>query len=137
MIVVLDTNVIFSAIISPSGTSGKIDDAWRLARFKVVTSDFQLNELQRVSRYPKMKSILTPADVGAVVNDLLRTTVLRNLNLDFETDDPDDTFLLSMSVAGQADYLVTGDKRAGLLRRKHIGKTNIVSPTMFVFCLSI
>ena len=116
MIVVLDTNVIFSAIISPSGTAGKIYDAWRLCRFKVVTSDFQLNELQRVSRYAKMKGILTPADVGAVVNDLLRTTVLTNLNLDFETDDPDDAFLLSMSVVGQAGYLVTGDKRAGLLR---------------------
>ena len=48
-----------------------------------------------------------------------------------EADDPDDSFLLAMALAGQADYLVTGDRRAGLLQRGHIERTRIVRPGGF------
>ena len=39
--------------------------------------------------------------------------------------------LLAMAVQGEADYLVTGDKRAGLLQRGHIERTRIVIPAVF------
>nr|UVN18059.1 hypothetical protein pPsy0462a_00026 [Pseudomonas syringae] len=48
-----------------------------------------------------------------------------------EAEDPDDTFLLAMAVTGEADYLVTGDRRAGLLQRGSIGRTRIVTPATF------
>lgn len=63
---------------------------------------------------------------------MLRAIVLETLPGTFETADPDDAFLLAMAVVGQADYLVTGDRRAGLLQRGHLERTRIV--TAAVFC---
>ncbi|MDP1997500.1 MAG: hypothetical protein Q8J90_09905, partial [Gallionella sp.] len=57
--------------------------------------------------------------------------VLEQLPTDIEADDPFDAFLLAMALVGEADYLVTGDYRAGLLQRGHFGRTRIVTPTVF------
>jgi predicted nucleic acid-binding protein len=48
-----------------------------------------------------------------------------------EVNDPNDAFLLAMALAGEADYLVTGDHRAGLLQRGSHGRTRIVTPATF------
>ena len=48
-----------------------------------------------------------------------------------EASDPNDAFLLAMALGGEADYLVTGDRRAGLLQRGSIGRTRIVTPATF------
>ncbi|MDN5935959.1 MAG: putative toxin-antitoxin system toxin component, PIN family, partial [Nitrosospira sp.] len=58
MRVILDTNVLLGALISPHGPPDAIYRAWRAARFDLVTSVAQLDELRRVSRYPKLKTIL-------------------------------------------------------------------------------
>ena len=55
MRVVLDTNVLLSALISPHGAPDTIYNAWRAAQFELVTSTVQLDEIRRVSRYPKLK----------------------------------------------------------------------------------
>ena len=70
-----------------------------------------------------------------MVNNLQRALVLERLNIEVEANDPDDAFLLAMALAGEADYLVTGDRRAGLLQRGHIGRTRIVTPA--VFCAEV
>src|SRR5574340_134391 len=131
MRVVLDTNILFSALISPYGTPDVIYRAWRSARFEVVTSQVQLDEIRRASRYPKLRAVLQPAKVGAMVNNLQRAVILENLTMPVEADDPDDAFLLAMALAGNADYLVTGDRRAGLLQRGHIERTRIITPVVF------
>lgn len=131
MRVVLDTNVLLSALISPHGAPDAIYRAWRAAKFEVVTSFVQLEELRRASRYPKFKEILQPHQVGAMVNNLQRAIVLDRLSSDVEADDPNDAFLLAMAQAGDADYLVTGDRRAGLLQRGTFGRTRIVTPGVF------
>ncbi len=135
MRVVLDTNILFSALISPYGTPDVIYRAWRSARFEVVTSQVQLDEIRRASRYPKFQAVLQSAKVGAMVNNLQRAVVLEHLTIAVEADDPDDAFLLAMALAGDADYLVTGDRHAGLLRREHIERTRIVTPA--VFCAEV
>lgn len=131
MRVVLDTNVLLSALISPHGPPDAIYRAWRAARFELVTSTTQLDELRRASRYPKFRAVLQPTRVGAMVNNLQRAIVLEHLPSDMEADDPFDAFLLAMATASAAEYLVTGDHRAGLLRRGHIGRTRIVTPNAF------
>lgn len=135
MRVVLDTNILFSALISPHGAPDVIYRAWRLARFEVVTSQAQLDEIRRASRYPKLQSVLQPAKVGAMMNNLQRAVVLEHMTIKVEADDPDDSFLLAMALSGNADYLVTGDRRAGLLQRGHIERTRIVTPV--VFCAEV
>lgn len=135
--VVLDSNILFSALISPHGVPDAIYRAWRAARFEVVTSRAQLDEIRRASRYPKLQAVLQPAKVGVMVNNLQRAVVLDRLTIEVETDDSDDAFLLAMAMAtaSDADYLVTGDRRAGLLQRGHVGRTRIVTPA--VFCAEV
>lgn len=131
MRVVLDTNILFSALISSHGAPDVIYRAWRSARFEVVTSQTQLDEIRQASHYPKFQTVLQPAIVGTILNNLQRALVLEKLTITIEADDPDDSFLLAMALKGEADYLVTGDRRAGLLRRGHIERTRIVTPAIF------
>jgi hypothetical protein len=134
MRVILDTNVLLGALISPYGPPDIIYRAWRAARFELVTSVVQLEEMRRVSRYPKLKTILPAHRVGTMVNNMQRAIVLKNLPPhphDMALNDPNDVFLLSMALASEADYLVTGDRRAGLLQLGSAGRTRIVSPAKF------
>ncbi|MCX7173778.1 MAG: putative toxin-antitoxin system toxin component, PIN family [Proteobacteria bacterium] len=120
-----------SALISPHGPPEVIYRAWRAAKFEIVTSTKQLDELRRASRYPKFKDILQPHRVGTMVNNLQRAIVLESLPTDIEAEDPFDAFLLAMAIAGRADFLVTGDHRAGLLKRVNHENTRILTPAAF------
>ncbi|MGN6234006.1 MAG: putative toxin-antitoxin system toxin component, PIN family [Trinickia sp.] len=131
MRVVLDTNILLSALISPHGSPDIIYRAWRAGRFELVTSTIQLDVFRRASRYPKLKAILQPHLVGTMINNLQRAIVLNHLQVNIETDDPNDAFLLAMAQTGEVDYLVTGDHRAGLLQRGNLGRTRIVTPAAF------
>ena len=134
MRVILDTNVLLGALISPHGPPDVIYRAWRAARFELVTSMAQLDELRRVSRYPKLKTILPAHRVGTMVNNMQRAIVLGTLPPlpdGMDLNDPNDTFLLAMALANEADYLVTGDRRAGLLQRGTVARTRIVAPATF------
>lgn len=133
MRVVLDTNVLLAALISSHSPRYHLS---RLAcgTFELVTGATQLDELRRVSRYPKIKAILPAHRIGTMINNMQRAIVLGalpSLPDGIEADDPNDAFLLAMSLAGEADYLVTGDRRAGLLQRGSIGRTRIVKPATF------
>jgi uncharacterized protein len=134
----LDTNVLLGALISPYGPPDIIYRAWRAARFELVTPAAQLEEMRRVSRYPKLKTILPAHRVGTMINNMQRAIVLVNLPPplnDTDLNDPNDVFLLSMALASEADYLVTGDRRAGLPQLSSAGRTRIVSPA--TFCVEV
>lgn len=134
MRVVLDTNVLLSALLSPHGRPDVIYRAWLKDRFDLVTSVAQIDELRRASRYAKFKDVLQPHRVGAMVNNMrcsVMLDVLPPLPEGIEVNDPNDAFLLAMAVAGASDYLVTGDHRAGLLQRGNLGRTRIVTPATF------
>jgi hypothetical protein len=134
MRVVQDTNVLLSALISPHGPPDTIYRAWRAAQFELVTSTAQLDELRRVSRYPKLKAILPPHRVGAMVNNMQRAVILKllpNLPAGVELSDPNDVFLFTIAFGGEADYLVTGDRRAGLLQLGSAERTRILTPGAF------
>lgn len=134
MRVVLDTNVLLAALISSLSPPDTVYRAWLAGRFDLVTGAAQLEELRRVSRYPKIKAILPAHRVGTMINNIQRAFVLGTLPPlpdGIDADDPNDAFLLAMAMAGEADYLVTGDRRAGLLQRGSIGRTRIVTPATF------
>ncbi|MES2771787.1 MAG: putative toxin-antitoxin system toxin component, PIN family [Pseudomonadota bacterium] len=134
MRVILDTNVLLGALISPHGSPETIYRAWRAARFTLVTSTAQLDELRRASRYPKLKRLLPAHRIGAMVNNMQRALVLSALPplpKTMHVHDPNDAFLLAMVLASEADYLVTGDRRAGLLQLGNAGRVRIVTPAAF------
>jgi putative PIN family toxin of toxin-antitoxin system len=134
MRVILDTNVLLGALISPHGPADVIYRAWHAGRFELVTSAPQLDELRHVSRYPKLKAILPAHRIGAMVNNMQRAVVLEHLSplpAGVDASDPNDAFLLAMALAAEVDYLVTGDRRAGLLQRGRIGRSRIMTPSVF------
>lgn len=134
MRVILDTNVLLAALVSPHRPPDIIYRAWQAGRFDLVTAAVQLDELRRVSRYPKIKAILPAHRVGAMINNMQRAIVLDTLSGmpdSIDVSDPNDAFLVAIALAGEVDYLVTGDRRAGLLQLGSIGRTRIITPAAF------
>jgi hypothetical protein len=54
--VILDTNLLVSALIAPRGVPHQLYRAWRDDRFALVTSEPQLEELRRVDVPPVLSS---------------------------------------------------------------------------------
>jgi len=131
MRVILDSNILFSALISPHTPPHRIYQAWRQGVFELVTCEEQLEEIRRASRYPKLKNILQPHRVGLMLNNMQSATVIDRLPLGYEAADPNDAFLLALADKSQAHYIVTGDKRAGILSLIVIGQTQIVTASVF------
>ncbi len=112
MRVVLDTGILLAALITSGTPPDLIYRAWRKKTFELVTSEWQLEELRRVSRYSKLRKYLKPAEVGTLLNGLRRqATVLQELPEVELSPEPDDNPILATAIAGAAHYLVTGDKR--------------------------
>lgn len=68
MKVVLDTNVLISALISPHNPPDLILQSWLAGDFELLTSEDQLEEIRRVSRYAHLQPFLQPHRVGVLVN---------------------------------------------------------------------
>ncbi|MFE0754014.1 putative toxin-antitoxin system toxin component, PIN family [Inquilinus sp. NPDC058860] len=131
MRVILDSNVFLSALLSPGGPQHRIYEAWRGGRFDIAICTEQIEELRRASRYPKFRGILQPHRVGLMLNNLQRAEVFDRLPAGHEATDPQDAYLLALAEVSSAQYLVTGDKRAGLLQRRSVGAARIVTATVF------
>lgn len=133
MKVVLDTNVLISALISPHNPPDIILQSWLAGEFDLLTSEAQLEELRRVSRYEHLQPFLQPHRVGLIINRMraLATIIKPGTLSSEEALDPDDNFLIAICETGSANNLVTGDHRAGLLERKHIGMTEILTASQF------
>lgn len=132
MRVVLDTNILLSALIVQGTPPDKIYRAWREGRFRLASCEYQLEELKRVSRRPFFKNRLKPAEVGRMVNAIRYLAIpcdpLPLLEL---SPDPDDDWLLAVAQVAKADYLVTGDKSDLLALRRH-GVTRIITAKEFL-----
>lgn len=131
MRVVLDTNILISALISHDSPPARIYRAWRIGEFELITAEIQLEEIRRASRYPKLRAVLEPHLVGKMVNRLHRATVIDHIPQLHDAADPNDSWLLSLADTSGADFLVTGDKRAGMLALGGIGRARIVTAALF------
>ena len=112
MRLVIDTNILVSALLAAPSLPAHLLVLWRAGRFELLTTSAQLDELMRVTRYPKIRERLTPAIAGRLVNDLRALAItLDKLPIVEVSADPDDNYLLALAAAGSANFLVTGDKR--------------------------
>ena len=129
---VLDTNILCSALLTPGGLTDRLYRAWRDGRFQLVTSEEQLEEFRRITRYPRLRPFIEPTAAGAMHNELKRLAVLiAKLPIVDASRDPGDNFLLAMAQAGEADVLVTGDKH-DLLSLKVFQRTRIITARQFL-----
>jgi putative PIN family toxin of toxin-antitoxin system len=113
MRVVLDTNVLISGLAYPNSIPGKIVTAWDLHTLRLSMSHFQLDEITRVLRYPKIRNLLGWDD--ARIESFVRQLILRVEMVEIKEqaaqvpDDPNDAPILATLIASSADILVTGD----------------------------
>lgn len=132
MRIVVDTNVLVSALLSDASLPAHLVTLWRPGYFGLLTSGDQLDELVRVTRYPKLRDRLSPPLAGRLINQLRDVAILVADLLDVTASaDPFDDHLLALAAAGKADFLVTGDKR-DLLELKAYRGTRIVTVRDFL-----
>jgi putative PIN family toxin of toxin-antitoxin system len=131
MRVVLDTNVLVSALIIQTGNPAAIYGAWQEGRFTLLTCAEHLDEVRATLRKPALAERIKPYKAGALVNEMKNLAeIVEGLPSVRRSPDPSDDFLLALCEAGRADYLVTGDKSGLLALEQHEG-TRIVAASAF------
>ena len=131
MRVVLDTNIVVSAIIAPAGKPAAIVDAWLDGKFTLLTCAAHVDELRSTLQKPRVAELVKPHKAGRLVNQIKRFAEDVGVLPPVEhSADPTHDFLLALSEAGNADYLVAGDK-SGLLALDRHKATRIISAREF------
>jgi putative PIN family toxin of toxin-antitoxin system len=130
--VVLDTNVVVSALLLSQGRRTWIRAAWRDGSFLPLASHGTLDELVRVLAYPKFG--LSRDEIMTLLGDYVPYVEVVAVPADAGADlppapGPDDQKFLDLAVAGAATHLVTGDAR--LLEVARAGGFVLLSPDAF------
>jgi uncharacterized protein len=129
---VLDTNVIVSAALSPSGPPSQILEMADQRIVQLWLSPSILAEYREV--LARIKVGVLPARARTMLN-LLRAmsrSISPNKTVDISPD-PDDNMFLECAEAAKAHYLVTGNSRHFPARWKY---TRIVTPKKFIDILA-
>lgn len=132
MRVILDTNILISALMGQCTPPDRLYEYWKEDKFDLVSCEQQLEELNRVSRRPFFKDRLKANEVGNMVNSIRRLALMHSNLPDVEfSPDPNDNFLLALAQTSKAEFLVTGDKNH-LLRFARYKTTHIVTAKSLV-----
>jgi hypothetical protein len=100
-------------------------------KFTLLSCAEHLAELRATLQKPRVADLIKPYTAGRLVNQIKRLAEdVSPLPRVKRSPDPNDDFLLAMSEAGNADYLVTGDK-SGLLSLHHHKATRIIAAVDF------
>ena len=140
MLVVLDTNVIVSSLLSTKGAPAKIIGCWEAGEFDVATSVALLSELERALAYPKVtKYFGNPQHViSTFLKRFAAVAILsdpKSLTVNAIKRDAPDNRVLECAEASGARYIVTGD--ADLLELEKFEDIIILSPTEFIRMLDL
>lgn len=128
MRVVLDTNVLISALISGSGPPGQLLSAVKRGDLALVTSEYQLDELRQVLAREKLRPYIRPEEAQDLIDNLEAAgTLISELPECELSPDPADNPILATAIAGKANLIVSGDK-TDMLALGQAGGIRIVSP---------
>lgn len=132
MRVVMDTNVVLSGLIKPDSVPGQVLRAWRDGSFRLVLSEFLIEEIALTLARPKIQALIpwSATQIDRFVLELRAfCDVVEPAALNFKYPrDPDDIPVLATLIASGADMLVTGDRHPLALREEY----PIETPAEFV-----
>lgn len=112
MRVVLDTNVVLSALVFGGGAAGQVRRAWQQGALLPLASTATVQELVRALSYPKFR--LSQAEQEELLADYLPHTEIVRIPKPLPKvpacrDAMDEPFM-HLAVAGKAQVLVSGDR---------------------------
>jgi putative PIN family toxin of toxin-antitoxin system len=109
--VVLDTNVVLSALVFRGGAAGQVRQAWQRGRVLPLASTATVQELVRVLAYPKFR--LSKAEQDELLADYLpyveTVRITQPAPVVPDCRDALDLPFMHLAVAGKAQVLVSGD----------------------------
>lgn len=127
---VLDPNVIISGLLSPSGNSARLFQAWQRGQFELIVSDALLEEVTRAFAYPKLRRRISETDARGVIQWFTESAVVVGDPVappPVHSSDPGDQYLIALAASRRA-MLVSGDKHLLELR----DRIPVVSPGRFL-----
>ncbi len=114
MRVVIDTNVVVSRFLSPSGAPAKVFDLWRTGAFDLVVSAAILNEYRNALAYQRVRSRhrMSDEEIAEVISGFQEFGILVETEetVSVVAADPDDNKVIECASAGMADYIISGDR---------------------------
>ena len=119
--IVLDPNILISALLTPRGASARILLHLRTGAFELVTSPALLAELRAVLRRDKFRPYVSLEEAEEFVELIRRESTSME---DPEppavplSEDPGDEYLIQLARAARADALVSGDPHLTRLRSR-------------------
>jgi putative PIN family toxin of toxin-antitoxin system len=116
--VVLDANVLVSALISRTGTPARLVELWLAGEFELVVCDKLLAELERAFAYPKVRDRIAGADADRfvlVLRELAEVVPDPEGAPSVRSVDPGDDYLLALATRERV-ALVSGDEHLLSLR---------------------
>jgi putative PIN family toxin of toxin-antitoxin system len=139
MRIVLDANVLVSALISGKGAPANIVAYWQEERFELAISPPILQELERVLHYPKLweRYGLSEQQIRHFLHLLARqaVAVAPSQQLTVIEADPTDNRYLECALAAEAEVIVSGDRH--LLALGEYEGIQILSPAGFLAFLKL
>lgn len=139
MLIVLDTNVIISALLSSKGAPAAIINLWEDKEFDIAISPPLLEELERVLNYKRVKKYFQePQEKIALLLKRLKMISINTdpkVKLNVIEDDPDYDRILECAVAANASYIISGDKH--LLSLEKYQGIIILPPAGFLALLKL
>jgi len=131
MRIILDTNALLSALLSPTGVMTTLLDAWEREAFTLVTCGEIIAELRDVTSRPFFRARLRGSAVELLAAGLQDfSSYCGGLAAGPVTPNPKDSYLLALAEAGQAEFIVTGDKQ--LLSLKEHKSTRLITPAAMI-----
>jgi putative PIN family toxin of toxin-antitoxin system len=127
--VILDTNIWVSFLITKD--FAKLDEIIFSKQCILVFSQELLDEFLEVVRRSKFRPFFSASDIESILETIDEYADFVKVESKFQIcRDPKDNFLLSLSVDGKADFLLTGDK--DLLELDKFGLTTITTMSNFL-----
>jgi len=135
--IVIDTNILVSAILTPKGNPAKILKLILEGKLYLIISPAILEETRQVFNYPRLvkrlkKNKITLDEVYGFLDKLSRVAVITQgkLDIDIIQDDPSDNKILACGLEGEADFIISGDHH--LTDLKIFQGIKIVNPAAFL-----
>jgi len=139
---VVDTNLLVRGILRrrPDSKAVQLYEAIRGRRFRLVTSEYVLDEVRRTLQRPDVGAIasVSEAAIARVLQGLRRTAhyVPGDFEVELVPRDPKDNPIVACALEGDAGYVVTDDRKhllpLKIVRVAGYRPVRIVSPSLFL-----